>query len=275
MKRAFSTLCCLSYNIEEIFQLAKDSRMDGVELRLDMERIRAWHENDEVYASIRQWPSQGLVVTDIAASISVRGYDEGIIEDAKLCIDVAAGIGTKAVRVFAGANRKRFSDRVENDETGIVKGLRAICSYAAEKQVEIWLETHSSLSTAAAARNVWKLVNMPNLKILWDVMHSVEFHETLEESLKALQGCLAHVHWKDGRPAEDTDLCEYTHTDLGDGVMSLSPLVRKLDEVGYDGYVSLEWESPWRAEIRDLYSDPAVLLARFNELMEKAEVQRV
>ena len=272
MKRAFSTLCCLSYNIEEIFQLAKDSRMDGVELRLDMERIRAWHENDEVYASIRQWPSQGLVVTDIAASISVRGYDEAIIEDAKLCIDVAAGIGTKAVRVFAGANRRRFSDRVENDETGIVKGLRAICSYAAEKQIEIWLETHSNLSAAAAARNVWKLVNMRNLKILWDVMHSVEFHETLDESLKALQGCLAHVHWKDGRPAEDTDLCEYTHTDLGDGVMSLSPVVRKLDEVGYDGYVSLEWESPWRAEIRDLYSDPAVLLARFNELMEKAEV---
>ena len=273
MKRAFSTLCCLSYNIEEIFRLAKGARMDGVELRLDMEKIRAWHENDEVYTSIQKWPSRGVVVTDIAASISVKCYDEAAIEDAKLCVDVAAGIGAKAVRVFAGAHRKRFSDAVENDIDGIAQGLRAICTYAAEKQVEIWLETHSDLSAATAARTMWEAVNMPNLKILWDVMHSVEFHETLDESLTALEGCLAHVHWKDGKPAADADLCEYIHTDLGAGVMSLPELLRKLGEFGYDGYVSLEWESPWRVEIRELYQDPAVLLARFNELLDEAEVR--
>ena len=273
MKRAFSTLCCLSYNIEEIFRLAKGARMDGVELRLDTEKIRAWHENDEVYTSIQKWPSRGVVVTDIAASISVQCYDETVIEDAKLCVDVAAGIGAKAVRVFAGAHRKRFSGVVENDWEGIALSLRSICTYAAEKQVEIWLETHSNLSSAAEAKKMLDLVDMPNLKILWDVMHSVEFHETLDESLAALQGCLAHVHWKDGRPAEDTDLCEYIHTDLGIGVMALPELLQKFNEVGYEGYVSLEWESPWRAEIRDLYPGPAVLLERFNELMDEGEVR--
>ncbi len=270
MKRAFSTLCCLSYNIEEIFQLAKGARMDGVELRLDMERIRAWHENDEVYAVIQKWPSQGLVVTDIAASISVQRFDEVVIEDAKLCVDVASGIGAGAVRVFAGAHRKRFSETVQNDWNGMSRCLRDICDYAAERQIEIWLETHSDLSAAAAARQMVDLVDMPNLKILWDVMHSIEFKESLEESLTALTGRLAHVHWKDGRPSEDADLCEYVHTDLGSGTMRLAELLKLLKQADYSGYVSLEWESPWRPEIRDLYPDPAVLLAKYNSLLDEA-----
>ena len=158
MKRAFSTLCCLSYNIEEIFRLAKDASMDGVELRLDMEKIRAWHKNDEVYALIRKWPLEGLIVTDIAASISVLRFDKAVIEDAKLCIDVAAGIGTSAVRVFAGAHRKRFSDVVENKNEEIAQTLREICTYASKKQIEIWLETHSDLSSAAEAKRMLDLV---------------------------------------------------------------------------------------------------------------------
>ncbi len=271
MKRAFSTLCCLSYNIEEIFQLAKGARMDGVELRLDMDRIRAWHENDEVYALIQKWPSQGLVVTDIAASISVLRFDEAVIEDAKLCVDVASGIGAGAVRVFAGAHRKRFSDVVENDFENMAKALRTICEYASSKQIEIWLETHSDLSTAAAAGRVADMVDMPNLKILWDVMHSIEFKETLEESMAALTGRLAHVHWKDGKPSADADLCEYIHTDLGAGAMQLAELLKLLKQADYTGYVSLEWESPWRSEIRDLYPDPAVLLEKYNCLLDEAE----
>ena len=275
MKRAFSTLCCLSYNIEEIFRLAKDANMDGVELRLDMEKIRAWHKNDEVHALIRKWPSEGLIVTDIAASISVLRFDKAVIEDAKLCIDVAAGIGTSAVRVFAGAHRKRFSDVVENKNEEIAQTLREICTYASKKQIEIWLETHSDLSSAAEAKRMLDLVDMPNLKILWDVMHSVEFKETPEESLQILKGCLAHVHWKDGRPGDDADLCEFVHTDLGAGTMPLKELLQLLKDAKYEGYFSLEWESPWRPEIRELYSDPEVLLQKYNRLLDEAEVQRI
>lgn len=271
MKRAFSTLCCLTYNIEEIFQLAQGAGMDGVELRLDMDRIRAWHENDEVYAMLQKWPAQGITVTDIAASISVQRYDEAVIEEAKLCVDVAAGIGAEAVRVFAGAHRKRFSDVVHNDYDGIEKTLCAICDYALEKNVEIWLETHSDLSKAAAARRVVDGVGRDNLKILWDVLHSVEYKESLEESMEAMSACLAHVHWKDGRPANDADLCEYIHTDLGVGAMPLKELLMLLEQNGYEGYISLEWESPWRAEIRELYPNPAELLEKYNHLLNVAE----
>ena len=194
-----------------------------------------------------------------------------MIENAKLCIDVASGIGTRALRVFAGNHRKYFSDSVNNDWDAIARCLREICAYAMEKQVEIWLETHSDLSTAAEARKMVDLAAMPNLKILWDVMHSVEFHESLADSLAALKGYLAHVHWKDGKPSEDTNLCEYIHTDLGAGVMDLKELLRQLERVGYDGYISLEWESPWRPEIRELYPDPAVLLKRYNQWLDDAE----
>ena len=44
-----------------------------------------------------------------------------------------------------------------------------------------------------------------------------------------------------------------------------------LRSIGYDGYYSLEWESPWRPEIRDLYPDPLVLLKKYKLLLENLQ----
>lgn len=70
---------------------------------------------------------------------------------------------------------------------------------------------------------------------------------------------------------EDQDQILYKYTWLGDGKLPVGEIVSLLEENGYDGYLSLEWEKEWRPEIRDVYENPAELLADFNRFMDRLE----
>ena len=104
---------------------------------------------------------------------------------------------------------------------------------------------------------------MDNLKAIWDVIHSLEYGETLEDSIAHLGSHIAHVHLKDG--VAISGQTEFLHTDLGAGQMPFDAVIQALKQIRYDGFLSLEWESPWRPEIRDLYPDPLVLLNKYTE----------
>ena len=45
---------------------------------------------------------------------------------------------------------------------------------------------------------------------------------------------------------------------------TFEPILETLNKAGY---YSLEWESPWCPEIRDIYTDPHVLLKRYNDYL--------
>ena len=152
----------------------------------------------------------------------------------------------------------------------IASALRNLCVMAEDMGLEIWLETHSEFSTGRRSRQFADAVDMPNLKILWDVLHSIEFCESLDDSIAYIGDKLAHVHVKDAH-APEGDAFIYPLCDLGDGVFPLRELLVKLDAAGYDGYVSLEWESPWCPEIRDIYPDPHLLLEKYCEYLNITE----
>lgn len=265
MKKAFSTLLCLDYDFEQILSLAKAAHMDGVELRIDNQRL------DEITDAAvwgERFRTEGIAITDIAASISFIRYDAEVIHNAHRYIDLAAALGAKGVRVFAGESPRTRTDEFLSDWEGIIRSLQELCDYASEKDVEIWLETHSEFSTGRVCAKAVAEANRSNLKVIWDVIHSLEYHESLEESAYYLKDCLAHVHLKDGRLHEDPSVYQYIHTDLGAGIMPWQEVADVLKNINYDGFCSLEWESPWRPEIRDLYPDPLPLLIKYDQMIE-------
>ena len=274
MKKAFSTLCCLSYDFEQILALAQAVHMDGVELRIDNAMLDAicgkTSPTTRSYAALwgQRFRDVGIAITDVAASISLTCYDEEVIHNAHKYIDLAAELGAHGVRVFAGESPKTHVDEILCDWEGVIRSLQELCDYAAPLGVEIWLETHSEFSTGRVCAKAVDEAGRPNLKVIWDVIHSLEYHETLEDSVEYLKDCLAHVHLKDGRPHEDAAVYQYIHTDLGAGTMPWAEVAAVLNNIGYDGYYSLEWESPWRPEIRDLYPDPEVLLKKYTQILE-------
>ena len=47
-----------------------------------------------------------------------------------------------------------------------------------------------------------------------------------------------------------------------------------LEKKGYDGYCSLEWEEPWRPEIRNLYPNTEELLRDWNAFLKTVLKER-
>lgn len=262
MKRAFSTLCCIDYDADQIIELAQKNNL-AVELRADDKNV------EKFFNTGGKFKKANVFITDIAASISILGED--FSETAYKYIDLAQNLNVKGVRIFAGKSPQEFQEELLSDIPAIIKGIKKLCDYAKDKNVEIWLETHSELSTGKLCKEVLDGVNMPNLKIIWDVLHSIEYKEDIYDTIAYLGDKIVHIHFKDAVPPEDMNMCQYVHTDLGVGIMAFDEVISELKAMNFDGYLSLEWESPWRPEIRDLYPDVNVLLEKYNNILDRCE----
>ena len=170
MKRAFSTLACMDLTFPELLDCAVRNGMEGVEIRLDPAQ-KICGTGLEGAEEIRALCSQsGVTITDLATGVSIVRYDEALMKTAMTCVDLASAVNCRAIRVFVGAMISRFSDVPKQDVDGIVRFLKELCPYAAKKQVDIWLETHSIYSTGRSVMELMDAAGEPNLYVLWDLM---------------------------------------------------------------------------------------------------------
>lgn len=271
MKRAFTTLACMDATIDEVIAYAKRNRIEGVEIRLDKDQKIIGYGIEEAAALRAKFEESGVVLTDLATGVGAADYSEKQLALGKECVDLAAAVGCPAIRVFVGGSKPHFTDVPKENFDGIVRFFAELCDYAAPKGVKIWAETHSSFSTAASMKKLMDAVQRDNLEILWDVIHTIEFFETPAESVRILGDKLAHVHLKDGRHSGDKNRTQYHHTKLGEGEMPIDEVMRLLSEADFDGYLSLEWELPWRPELQGCYKDTDETLAAYNKLLDDAE----
>ncbi len=271
LNRAFSTLTCMDAGIDEILDHAKISDIRAVEIRLDKQNNICGYGVEGADTVRARFKEAGCVITDLATSVSVKEENENALNTACRCIDLAAAVGAKAIRIFVGGSIKTFDDVPVHDLEGAAKTVAAMCAYAKPLGIEIWAETHNVLSSAKALCAFCDTVGAGNLKVLWDVLHSIEFNEPIEESARIIGDRLAHIHIKDARPPEDLNLTQYIHTALGDGTFPLTELVKLLKRIGYSGYVSLEYELAWRKELAGLYPDTKAILSAYNSWLDGAE----
>lgn len=271
MKRAFSTLACIELNLPEVLSLANRCGIHGIEMRLTGDQKICGMGMAEADTIRQLCRDSGVCLTDLATGVSVKEYDLAQLQMGKNCVDLAEAVGCPALRIFVGAGAGRFSDTIKQDEDGIVCLLRELCAYAAEHQVQIWLETHSTYSTGRSIRRLIDAVGADNLYALWDLIHTIEYGESPAETVRILGNKLAHVHLKDGRHSGDRNRTQYIHTELGEGEMPLGLTLSLLKESGYDGYVSLEWEKPWRAELQHYYPDADATLLAYCDWLDRAE----
>ena len=271
MKKCFSTLACAGASLDEVLAAARKADITALEVRLDKDnRICGFGvaDSDIVRSKLDM---SGCVITDLASSVSVKDRNKNALFTARSCIDLASEVGARAVRIFVGAHIKTFDEIPMQNLEGAAVTVAEMCAYAKPLGIEIWAETHSSLSTAKAMCEFCDMVDADNLKVLWDVLHSLEFGEPPEVSLSIIGTRLAHVHLKDAVPTDDPKLTQYRHTALGAGTFPLEKVLTLLAEAGYNGYVSLEYELPWRAELKGCYADTDTILAAYNRWLASAK----
>ena len=270
MKKAFSTLACPELNFTEVVALAKRSGITAVELRLDRQNricgLEGAYQMDIVRRLLRE---NGVSICDLATGISFHDYNPAMVDEMERCAALAKEVGTKALRIFIGASVGKRSEEVVRDYDGIARTLIEGADRVKPYGVELWIETHSNFSTGESLLPLLQMVNRDNVLVLWDVIHSVEWGESLEDTVQAIGQYIVHVHLKDGVKRSDPDRIHYELTALDQGDLDFAATARVLKSIDFNGYLSLEWEKQWHPELAALYADNDALLAAYDKLLEK------
>ena len=229
---------------------AAAQELDGVELL-----YMFWQQDKpEMNAIKRQCAHLGLEILSFSAGNDFVHPDASVrrseLQQVKSCVDFAVELGVDLVRVFGGSGR----DGVTQDDgmAWIIEGLAAAADYAAAHGVTLALENHGRFAGKAdQVRQIIDAVGSPALRVNLD---SGNFLITDEDPLSAardLADLIAMVHLKDMKPAAENEPGHVfitpagkrlTGAALGDGLVDLPAVVAFLCEIGYAGWLSLEYE---------------------------------
>ncbi len=268
MKRAFSTVACQEIGYREVVNCAIKNNLYAIEVRLHNGNRFFDLSVKEIPEAMTCFEENQIIITDLGTGIVIWEYEPEKIAAAQAAVDMAVMVKAKGIRIFLGQFKKLFSEKPKQSYEGIVKSLKEICPYAAERNVEIWIETHNDFSTGKVLKKLVEDVKCENMKIIWDIIHPIEFGEEPKKTLEYIGDRIAHVHLKDGIKCNSPDWIDYTYSKLGEGELPIKKIIKMLEEAGYEGYYSLEWENTWRPEIKNTFGCLGEILEHFNMFMD-------
>ena len=177
---------------------------------------------------------------ELPAGAALDSTDSGAVGAARAHIEAAlthaADLGARCAYVVPeapvdGDSLERYADL-----------LPGLADHGADLGVRLCIEHFpgSAMPTVAATLGFLRLIAHPNLYLLFDIGHAQMSGEDPRAALTAAGERLGYVH------LDDNDGVGDLHLALTDGLQTLESLARlfaTLDEVGYDGPVSLEMKS--------------------------------
>lgn len=201
---------------------------------------------------------RGLEVVSYCVGANFLAADlDAEIERVKKQVDFAAAMGTKNMRhdVGYGFTGRKYSIGYDDALPYLAKGALEVTKYAEQKGVGTMTENHGYFSQDAA--RVEKLINTvahPNFGALVDIGNFMCADEDPVKSVGIMAPYAKHVHakdfhWKSGmeqNPGEgwfQTRAMNYIRgAIIGQGEAKVYQSIKILKKVGYDGYITVEFE---------------------------------
>ena len=245
MKFCFSTLGCTERGLCEVLELAKKYSIDALELRglggeMDNRKIGALapEKREETLKCFEEYGVKPLVL-GTSCSFHDAAKLDAFLEEGYRSIDIAQSFGFGAIRVFGNNIR---GDEVECLDR-IANGISVLCEYAANKGVDVLLETHGDVNTRERLGAVAEICGKYEIfGLIWDICHTrLTYGENWRDFCSDFGDLIRHVHLK--------DVTEKGLTLPGEGDLPIRDMVNYLTETGYEGYFSLEWEKKWHPEL--------------------------
>ena len=257
---AFSTLAFPGTTLARAASLGSEYGYQGIELRLiDGELI-----DPSMPASARTTVRQTVAAVGlpiVAVDSSIRLTDEDPGPEISRFLTLASEWECPLVRVFGGT----LSDDPQVRQVQIeaaAKVLEAALPLAERAGVAIGLETHDSFSSAAVVAEALAMVDSKWVGAVWDSHHPYRMGETPREVYDLIGRRVLLAQVKDARRApERADGWQLTL--LGQGEVPVREMLDLLDQGGYQGWISVEWEKRWHPEIED----PELALPQHIELL--------
>lgn len=247
-RRAFSSLGCPELSLDATLALALQHGIEAVELRtlsgtMDLPSLWA-REFGSPAALAAHLAKQPVRVVALDTSFRLADPQPGDWDTFLQFVPWAEALGVRWLRVFDGgkpgeslqpmlATWQRWQEH------------RA----AAQLKVDVMIETHDSLFTAAAINAFVSVA--PGAKLLWDSHHTwKKGGEMPLDTWSAIRPHVVHVHVKDSLP-QPSARHPFTYVLPGDGEFPMATLRETLARE-YAGIVSLEWERQWHPYLAPL-----------------------
>jgi sugar phosphate isomerase/epimerase len=274
MKLAFSTVSCPKWDFETIVSRAKEYGYDGVEIRGFLNESILTSANvfltDPAKVS-RTFNDSGIEIACLASSIAMSGskrQDRIAAGDLRKFIDTAAAIGCPLVKIFdtqvrAGQNRQSAAVKLGD-------WLLPLGDYAAQHDVTIVVENALSFRAAKEMWLVLDRIQHPSIACCWDVFNAALIGESPWVSVPTLNARIQYTQVKDAKLGS----LGATFCKLGEGDVEVETFVDRLRGVGYQGYVTMEWEKAWLpnlAEPEEILPDAAKTLRKWAAPSDEAE----
>lgn len=241
MRLAFNTFICPNWTLKALLAAGQQHGYHGVEFRCDAQQAHGVevHIDRSERKAIRRMIQQSSLEPILLAS-SMRLLDEHLMDDAPLRLQLASDIGAKAVRVFCGPPAWRQEYEESLFEQKVIQSLGALAEMAQPLDLEIWLETHDSLTSGPEIARLLDQVNHPRLGVLYDMILPWRNGHGISETITSLGSRIRHVHFHDGMKRQD----QLHLTPLGQGQVPLADVIKGLSAIGYDSHLSAEWFEP-------------------------------
>ncbi len=223
----------------ERFARARAAGFDAVECwwpaGVDLDEFAAAIEDAGVRLVLMNLDAGDMAVGD-RGFLNDPGAEDRIRANLEAAISAATRLGRPFLHALAG--NLRPDEPREAQLVRVYERLRRLAARAAEAGIPVLIE---AMNPADAPRYLFhrtadilaalEAVDAPNLKYQYDVYHRQRTEGNLVESLRANIGRIGHVQIADapdrGQP--------------GTGEINYRRVLAALDELGYEGYVALEY----------------------------------
>jgi sugar phosphate isomerase/epimerase len=245
IKLAFSTVACPEWTIEQACEQARQMGYDGIELRtLDQGGVSlacdpALSEPAKVNGIFR---AHGIEPICLSTSASLHYKDASAAHQSvwtvQRYIEQAAEIGCKYVRVFGsqiepGQNTNSTLQR-------IAQRAVPLADRAGELGVTLLFENAASFSIAKHWWWMFNLIEHPMVAMCWNVANAAAAGEGPAVSVPMLNSRIAMAKVKDLIVGEGSGFVP-----LGEGTVQVEHFIKRLMGIGFDGYLTVEWDRAW------------------------------
>jgi sugar phosphate isomerase/epimerase len=250
MQLAFTTLGCPGWTLEQAVAAAQRYGYAGIELRLLDGELLSPDLDQPSRRRVRDvCAAAGLPIICVDTSVKIAQPDPAEraaqVQAGLAMLELAAEWSAPLIRVFGGPPANTPADVAAS---AAAECLAPLAERGRALGVAVALETHDAFAAGAAVRQVLDRTPSLGAGALWDTLHPCRVGESVDQTLNLLGDRLLHVHIKDGaRPADGSP--EWRLTLLGQGDVPTQAILAALQGHGYDGWLAVEWEKRWHAEL--------------------------
>jgi sugar phosphate isomerase/epimerase len=268
LKLSFSTLGCPDWTFEKIVDFAVQNDYSGIEVRgiqrqMDLAKCQEFNTENSIRATLKLMKTKGLKFVDLGSSAEMHHSDatqrKKNIDEAKRFIDLADKLNCPYIRVFP--NKLPKETRNETIDF-IVKGLREVGDYAKASRVMVLMETHGDVVESGILKQIMDSAQHPKVGLVWDVTNMwTVTKESPTQVYEQLKKYIYHTHIKDAKLVDGNPKYKL----MGRGDVPIFEAIDALQNGGYKGYYSFEWEKMWHPEI----DEPEIAIADYSKTMRQ------